>query len=188
MHSARSSLNPVQFEMWVQSCNLLFSIFYSEISDQFNAENVLKSADEKTKRLKPSSFIEILRFARTEKLYVIVGFVLSIARGISWPLYTLLLGKLFRNLSAPNAVVAEIAHQNMITGLLFGALAVYSSIFTFISGSMLGFTGERIVNRLRLMIFKVHSQLEFIYFKFFFRIFFVKIVHSMTNQKMLLEK
>jgi hypothetical protein len=49
----------------------------------------------------------------------------------------------------------QLAHENMTTGLLFGGLAVYSALLTFISGSMLGVTGERLTSRLRLNIFRV---------------------------------
>jgi hypothetical protein len=178
MHSARSSLAPVQFEVWVYFLLSQITQLYSEIPDQFTSENNQKFATENTKQLKPLSFIKILRFARPEKLYIIVGFVLSIARGASWPFYTLLLGKLFRNLSAPNVIVAEIAHQNMITGLLFGALAIYSSVLTFVSGSMLGVTGEKIVNRLRIMTFKVYCVARWIFLLKFFRIFYAKTAHS----------
>jgi hypothetical protein len=60
-------------------------------------------------------------------------------------------------LSDQSANKADLAHQNMITGLLFGALALYSALLTFASGSMLGLTGERLTNRLRSLIFKVSN-------------------------------
>jgi hypothetical protein len=105
--------------------------------------------------LNPASIVDILKFAWPERWYVALGVFLALARGISWPFYTLLLGKLYRSMSVKDADHDQIAHENMVTGLLFGGLAVYSAVLTFVSGSMLGLTGERVTNRLRILIFKV---------------------------------
>lgn len=65
---------------------------------------------------------------------------------------------LYRSLSRQDAEKAELVYQNMIVGISFGALAVYSAVLTFASGSMLGLTGERLTNRLRMLLFKVGGR------------------------------
>ncbi|KAI6184939.1 Multidrug resistance protein pgp-3 [Aphelenchoides bicaudatus] len=122
MHSACSSLGAVQFEV--------------ELPIPDDEESISDSSP--IKSVKPASFISILRFAKPERLYVIGGFILALLRGLSWPIYTLLLSSLFRSMSNQSASKKELSHENMMTGLLFGGLAAYSALLTFASGSMLG--------------------------------------------------
>uniref|UniRef100_A0A1I8BVI5 ABC-type xenobiotic transporter n=1 Tax=Meloidogyne hapla TaxID=6305 RepID=A0A1I8BVI5_MELHA len=130
---------------------------------------------------KPASVWEILLYARKEALFIVLGVLLALCRGVSWPVFSIIYGRLFLDLSnsielfnhnstvVDDAIVnitqAEMAEEatqkidnlhisalfNSITFLLLG---FWGAITTFGSGTLLGIVGERLTQRLRLDVFK----------------------------------
>ncbi|KAI6193645.1 P-glycoprotein 3 [Aphelenchoides besseyi] len=144
MSSARSSLGTIQFDL------------EPELTEP-KSENAVKT--------EPASILSILRFAWSEKYLVFVGLFLTLLRGIAWPTYTLLLGSWYHAFAqVENLSYEHMARQNVITGLSFAGLAIFSSVLTLTSGMMLGVTGERISRRLRLEVFKNFLQQDASYF------------------------
>uniref|UniRef100_A0A1I7SYH1 ABC-type xenobiotic transporter n=1 Tax=Caenorhabditis tropicalis TaxID=1561998 RepID=A0A1I7SYH1_9PELO len=108
-----------------------------------------------------ASMMDIFRFAKPEKWNIVIALVFTLIRGVTWPAFSVVYGQLFK-------VFAEggenLPYNAFISSLWFLLLAVTSGVTTFISGSLLGKTGETMSSRLRLDVFKNIMQQDASYF------------------------
>ncbi|KAH7724074.1 Bile salt export pump [Aphelenchoides avenae] len=123
-----------------------------------SAEDVL-DADETMEALEEegadkASIMDILRFSKPEMPLIISGVALSVLRGLSWPIFSIIYGQMFLALSeaATNGGGSGSAH--IVSSIGFVVLGVVSGLATFGSGALLGMVGEKMTMRLRLDVFK----------------------------------
>lgn len=103
---------------------------------------------------KEASLLDILRFAKPEHKVIILGLFFTILRGMSTPIFSIVYGRLFLSLSSAFASHGkDISTENIINSASFASLGLFAGLTTFFSGSLFGFTGERMSKRLRIRVF-----------------------------------
>jgi ATP-binding cassette subfamily B (MDR/TAP) protein 1 len=105
---------------------------------------------------KKASILRIIRFARNEYKFLIPGFVTTLLRGCTWPVFSIVYGRLFKSLSdvlidKSGIMTAERFAEFIILGLVAGTL-------TFLSGYLLAMGGEKMTKRMRYLLFGVSSR------------------------------
>ncbi|ULT80912.1 hypothetical protein L3Y34_011051 [Caenorhabditis briggsae] len=108
-----------------------------------------------------ASMMDIFRFAKPEKWNVIIALIVTLIRGITWPAFSVVYGQLFKVFAEGGE---DLPTNAFVSSLWFILLAFTSGITTFISGSLLGKTGETMSSRLRLNVFKNIMQQDASYF------------------------
>jgi ATP-binding cassette subfamily B (MDR/TAP) protein 1 len=97
-----------------------------------------------------------LKFARPEYIFIFPGLLATLLRGCTWPIFSIIYGRLFKLLSAIIATKSgEVPIQNFIEFFLLGA---GSGVVTFFSGYMLGISGEKLTRRMRRQLFEVSRK------------------------------
>ncbi|KAI1707098.1 ABC transporter transmembrane region domain-containing protein [Ditylenchus destructor] len=131
-----------------------------QIRYSFTSVKSISEFDEVMEKLdedgaKPASVTDILHFSRPEWKLIVVGCALAVLRGASWPMFSVILGRIFmalsQTISQPNGTAAGEALRGSIG---FAVLGVVSGLSTFGSGSLMGIVGEKMTMRLRLAVFK----------------------------------
>ncbi|CAI2356592.1 unnamed protein product [Caenorhabditis sp. 36 PRJEB53466] len=108
-----------------------------------------------------ASMIDIFKFARPEKRNIVIALIFTLIRGATWPAFSVVYGQLFKVFAEGGE---DLPTNAFISSLWFILLAVTSSVSTFISGSLLGKTGETMSSRLRMDVFKNIMQQDSTYF------------------------
>ncbi|KAF1747318.1 hypothetical protein GCK72_023780 [Caenorhabditis remanei] len=108
-----------------------------------------------------ASMMDIFRFAGPEKWKIIIALIFTLIRGVTWPAFSIVYGQLFKVFAEGGDDLPENA---FISSLWFLLLAFTSGLTTFVSGSLLGKTGETMSSRLRLDVFKNIMQQDASYF------------------------
>ncbi|KAL3102064.1 hypothetical protein niasHS_003473 [Heterodera schachtii] len=111
---------------------------------------------------RPASPLDILRYAGPEMPFVFVGVLTAFLRGVSWPLFSVIYGRLFLSLSESIGLFSDrhsdqlsaLSTQTLFSSSAFVALGFLAGLSTFVSGSLLGIVGERLTERLRLDVFR----------------------------------
>ncbi|CBJ25073.1 P-GlycoProtein related [Caenorhabditis elegans] len=108
-----------------------------------------------------ASMMDIFRFAKPEKMNIVIALIFTLIRGITWPAFSVVYGQLFKVFAEGGE---DLPVNALISSLWFVLLAVTSAVTTFISGSLLGKTGETMSSRLRMDVFKNIMQQDATYF------------------------
>nr|CAD2161669.1 unnamed protein product [Meloidogyne enterolobii] len=143
-------------------------------------EEEMEELDEVMQELeaKPASVWEILLYARKEVLFIVAGVLLALCRGVSFPVFSIIYGRLFLDLSTSiefqqntiNNTIVNITQEGtaeeaalklnnlhistIANSIAFLLLGFWGAITTFGSGTLLGIVGERLTQRLRLDVFR----------------------------------
>lgn len=116
-----------------------------------------RNREELAEHAAPASFWQIVRFAREERLWLLLGLGCTLVRGCVWPAFAIIYGNLFHTLAQAlrSGASAEVERMNRNMALSYGTLGLVGGLFTFLAGLLLGFTGEKVTMRMRLAVFKV---------------------------------
>uniref|UniRef100_A0A915ANQ4 Uncharacterized protein n=1 Tax=Parascaris univalens TaxID=6257 RepID=A0A915ANQ4_PARUN len=113
-------------------------------------EDIKEEAEEH--RVEPSGIIEIIRFSRKEWPILIFALVGSIAKGFTFPIFSIIYGAMFKSLSLPSE--EEMMAGARMNAVYFSLLGVGAGIATFTGGFLFGWAGESLTSRLRLKLFR----------------------------------
>uniref|UniRef100_A0A0M3HFQ8 ABC transmembrane type-1 domain-containing protein n=1 Tax=Ascaris lumbricoides TaxID=6252 RepID=A0A0M3HFQ8_ASCLU len=113
-------------------------------------EDIKEEAEEH--KVEPSGIIEIIRFSRKEWPLLIFALVGSIAKGFTFPIFSIIYGAMFKSLSLPSDD-EKMAGARM-NAIYFSILGICAGIATFTGGFLFGWAGESLTSRLRLKLFR----------------------------------
>uniref|UniRef100_A0A1I8A8S6 ABC-type xenobiotic transporter n=1 Tax=Steinernema glaseri TaxID=37863 RepID=A0A1I8A8S6_9BILA len=99
-----------------------------------------------------ASLADIFRFSRPEMPLVGCALIATVIRGLSWPVFSIIYGKMFLALST--ADFSTTASDTIVNSISFMILAIVSGASTFSSGTLFGTAGERMTMRLRVSVYK----------------------------------
>ncbi|GMT16682.1 hypothetical protein PFISCL1PPCAC_7979, partial [Pristionchus fissidentatus] len=99
----------------------------------------------------PSSLWTIIKYAREEWCMLIFGVLLSIVRGLTFPMFSLIYGQMFTTLST--GTDDDKLQGARINAVYFTLIGCSAFISTFISGFLFGRAGEFLTKRMRISLF-----------------------------------
>ncbi|VDL74808.1 unnamed protein product [Nippostrongylus brasiliensis] len=105
----------------------------------------------KEEKVKGASILDIIKYAREEWLQLAVALVMAVARGMTFPVFSIIYGGMFKTLTSGSN--DEKLHGAMMNGIWFTVLGLSSGSTLLLSGFLLGKTGETLTKRLRLSLF-----------------------------------
>ncbi|KAI1710182.1 ABC transporter transmembrane region domain-containing protein [Ditylenchus destructor] len=118
-----------------------------------DSDKAMEKFEEKSTR--SASIMDILSFSRPELSIITAGCLLAIIRGASWPLFSIILGRIFTAFSVTIGQTGDVATGQAITSsIAFAVLGLICGSATFSSGALMGMAGEKMTMRLRLAVFK----------------------------------
>ncbi|EYC17794.1 hypothetical protein Y032_0029g1873 [Ancylostoma ceylanicum] len=120
----------------------------SEVTDS-ELDHLEEEAAEK--KVEDASILDIIKYARKEWPELVVALALSVVRGMTFPVFSIIYGRMFKTLTA--GTNAEKLHGAMMNALWFTILGLSSGISTLISGYLFGRAGESFTKRLRISLF-----------------------------------
>ncbi|KHJ99224.1 hypothetical protein OESDEN_00788 [Oesophagostomum dentatum] len=107
--------------------------------------------DAAVKKVMDASLLNIIKHARPEWPQLVLALVLSAVRGMTFPVFSIIYGKMFNTLTA--GTNSEKLHGAMMNAIWFTVLGLSSGFSTMISGFLFGRVGESFTNRLRITLF-----------------------------------
>ncbi|KAI6183876.1 P-glycoprotein 3 [Aphelenchoides bicaudatus] len=137
--SSRHSKNSIQ----TQSCS------QSLLADSEDEDDEQLDESKSTKRA--ASILKIIKFAKEEYNFLIPGLIATLLRGCSWPIFSIIYGRLFKLLS--DVLISKSGVMTAQRFAEFLILATYAGLLTFLSGFLLGTGGEKFTKRLRYLLF-----------------------------------
>uniref|UniRef100_A0AC35U4S4 Multidrug resistance protein 1 n=1 Tax=Rhabditophanes sp. KR3021 TaxID=114890 RepID=A0AC35U4S4_9BILA len=116
--------------------------------------NIVEDLKEELKEEKAdsSSLMEIMRFAKEEHLYMIISAIFSLVRGLTFPIFSIVYGQMFKTLTLGNDT--DKLHGASLDAIWFTLIGVSAAISTFVSGFFISKAGENLTCRLRVALFK----------------------------------
>uniref|UniRef100_A0AC35TMW8 P-loop containing nucleoside triphosphate hydrolase protein n=1 Tax=Rhabditophanes sp. KR3021 TaxID=114890 RepID=A0AC35TMW8_9BILA len=101
-----------------------------------------------------ATIMDIIKFGKRDFKIAAFGLIFVIGRGLTWPVFSIIYGNLFKTLSNPDN--SEDANKLSIIFICsaFAVLGICSMIFTIAAGTMFGISGERMTKRLRVAVYK----------------------------------
>lgn len=124
-----------------------FSKRPSETSEALVSQETQNGSDERD----GTGIYEVLRFVKPEWCLLLLAILLSLLRGLSNPIFSMLYGNILRIYST--GTDEEKKHNSEMNALYFFVLAVYSGAVMMGSGYLFEYLGEKLCNRLRLQVF-----------------------------------
>ncbi|KAK6051410.1 hypothetical protein COOONC_11086, partial [Cooperia oncophora] len=121
---------------------------HTEVRDE-ELEDLEEEAEEK--KVKGASLLDILKYARQEWLQLAVALVFAMVRGMTFPVFSIIYGRMFRTLTSGSD--SQKLHGATMNAIWFSVLGISSGISTMISGYLFGRVGESLTKRLRLSLF-----------------------------------
>uniref|UniRef100_A0A1I7W7G4 Ribonuclease n=1 Tax=Heterorhabditis bacteriophora TaxID=37862 RepID=A0A1I7W7G4_HETBA len=109
----------------------------------------METLDEKAKE---ASLLDIIKSAREEWLSLSIALILSVIRGMTFPIFSIIYGQMFKTLTT-GTTDAKL-HGALINAIYFSALGISSGITTLTSGYLFGKSGESLTRRLRISLFR----------------------------------
>ncbi|RCN31295.1 ABC transporter, ATP-binding protein, partial [Ancylostoma caninum] len=123
----------------------------SRVSDVTDSELDHLEEEAAEKKVEDASILDIIKYARKEWPELMVALGLSVVRGMTFPIFSIIYGRMFKTLTA--GTNAEKLHGAMMNALWFTILGISSGISTLISGYLFGRAGESFTKRLRISLF-----------------------------------
>ncbi|KIH46216.1 ABC transporter, ATP-binding protein, partial [Ancylostoma duodenale] len=123
----------------------------SRVSDVTDSELDHLEEEAAEKKVEDASILDIIKYARKEWPELVVALALSVFRGMTFPVFSIIYGRMFKTLTA--GTNAEKLHGAMMNALWFTILGISSGISTLISGYLFGRAGESFTKRLRISLF-----------------------------------
>ncbi|CAD6199817.1 unnamed protein product [Caenorhabditis auriculariae] len=124
---------------------------FSLTAERLDAELEALQHEAAEESAEESGLLEIMHYAKPEWKYMLFALILSILRGLTFPIFSVLYGRMFRTLSSgTNVEKMASAKKN---ALFFTLLGIESGAVTMGAGALLGLVGERLTNRMRLDLF-----------------------------------
>ncbi|KIH55328.1 ABC transporter, ATP-binding protein [Ancylostoma duodenale] len=123
----------------------------SRVSDVTDSELDHLEEEAAEKKVEDASILDIIKYARKEWPELVVALALSVVRGMTFPVFSIIYGRMFKTLTA--GTNAEKLHGAMMNALWFTILGISSGISTLISGYLFGRAGESFTKRLRISLF-----------------------------------
>uniref|UniRef100_A0A0N5B226 ABC-type xenobiotic transporter n=1 Tax=Strongyloides papillosus TaxID=174720 RepID=A0A0N5B226_STREA len=118
--------------------------------DQVEIEELKDECEEE--EVMQSSILDILRFAKEEHVYFIISTIFSFMRGMTFPVFSIVYGKMFKTLTMSDNT--KKLHAAGTDAIYFTLIGVFSAISTAISGFLISKAGEQLTYRLRVSLFK----------------------------------
>ncbi|TKR64356.1 hypothetical protein L596_024906 [Steinernema carpocapsae] len=136
-----------------QSSRLRASLVNSKgIETEIERENEEKEYELEDEGEEKASLVDIFKFSKPEMPLVGFALVATVLRGLSWPIFSIIYGKMFLALSSPG--LTETATDTVMNSVSFMILAVVAGGSTCFSGTLFGMAGEKMTMRLRIAVYK----------------------------------
>ncbi|CEF60730.1 LP14331p [Strongyloides ratti] len=112
-----------------------------ELQEELEEEKVIES-----------SILDIIKFAKEEHLYLIFSTIFSFIRGMTFPIFSIVYGQMFKTLTLSDN--SQKLHAAGNDAIYFTLIGIFSAISTAISGFLISKAGEHLTCRLRISLFK----------------------------------
>ncbi|KAE9552641.1 hypothetical protein FO519_004154 [Halicephalobus sp. NKZ332] len=126
--------------------------------EETETEELLKKSG-----IKPASGYQILKYAKPEMKFFVVGLLFAFLRGFSCPIFSILYGIFFKILSYPE----DSSSYDLLCSvtIAFIILGVMCGFTTWVSGYIMGIVGEKLNMRLRMNIYKNWMRQDVSYYE-----------------------
>uniref|UniRef100_A0AC35U712 ABC transmembrane type-1 domain-containing protein n=1 Tax=Rhabditophanes sp. KR3021 TaxID=114890 RepID=A0AC35U712_9BILA len=116
------------------------------------------------KEHKKATIIDVFRLGKKEIRATLFALIFIIGRGLAWPLFSILYGKLVLFLSS---LQREPKYKNDLDYLCLGflVLGLSSGVCAFVCSSIFGRTGENLAMKVRLLVYKQFLRQDTTYFE-----------------------
>uniref|UniRef100_A0A0K0EP01 ABC-type xenobiotic transporter n=1 Tax=Strongyloides stercoralis TaxID=6248 RepID=A0A0K0EP01_STRER len=112
-----------------------------ELEEELEEEKVMKS-----------SIWDIIKFAKQEQIYLILSILFSFIRGMTFPVFSIVYGKMFKTLTMSDN--DQKLHTAGNDAIYFTLIGIFSALSTGISGFLISKAGEELTCRLRISLFR----------------------------------
>uniref|UniRef100_A0A1I8A8Z0 Multidrug resistance protein 1 n=1 Tax=Steinernema glaseri TaxID=37863 RepID=A0A1I8A8Z0_9BILA len=111
---------------------------------------------------KPANLLAILKYARSEWIYIIIAVIASIIQGCVFPAFSLFFTEVISVFATPDK--DEKSRKGHFWALMFLVLGVVQGVTMFSQAFLFGMSAERLTMRLRSMLFRNIMRMDIAYF------------------------